>query len=91
VAKHAQASVAYIDVDVHENALRLRVRDDGLGGADPARGSGLIGPDDRVEALGGTMHIDSPPARDVAARHPSARECLRSVTTRRAWHSRLSG
>jgi signal transduction histidine kinase len=60
VAKHARASVAYVDVDVRDDALHLRVRDDGAGGADPARGSGLIGIDDRVEALGGTMHIDSP-------------------------------
>jgi signal transduction histidine kinase len=60
VAKHARASVAYVEVDVHDDALQLRVRDDGIGGADPARGSGLIGIDDRVEALGGTMHIDSP-------------------------------
>jgi signal transduction histidine kinase len=60
VAKHAHASVVYVDVDVHGDALRLRIRDDGVGGADPSRGSGLIGIDDRVEALGGTMHIDSP-------------------------------
>jgi signal transduction histidine kinase len=60
VAKHARASVVYVDVDVHDGALRLRVRDDGCGGADPARGSGLIGIDDRVQALGGIMRIDSP-------------------------------
>jgi Signal transduction histidine kinase len=60
VAKHARASAAYVDVDVHDDALWLRVRDDGVGGADPARGSGLIGLDDRVEALGGTMQLDSP-------------------------------
>ncbi len=60
VVKHARAAVAYVDVDLHDHALRLRVRDDGAGGADPARGSGLIGLNDRVEALGGTMQIDSP-------------------------------
>jgi signal transduction histidine kinase len=60
VAKHARASVAYVDVDAHDDALRLRVRDDGVGGADPARGSGLIGLNDRVAALGGTMQLDSP-------------------------------
>jgi signal transduction histidine kinase len=52
--------VAHIDVDVHDDALKLRVRDDGIGGANPSRGSGLIGIDDRIEALGGTMRIDSP-------------------------------
>jgi signal transduction histidine kinase len=66
VAKHARASVAYVDVDMHDDALRLRVRDDGAGGADPARGSGLIGLNDRVEALGGTMQIDSPADRGTS-------------------------
>jgi signal transduction histidine kinase len=37
--------------------------DDGVGGADPAGGSGLIGLRDRVEALGGSIEIDSPPGR----------------------------
>jgi signal transduction histidine kinase len=59
VAKHARASVAYVDLDVRGSALHLRVRDDGVGGADPARGSGLIGLNDRVTALGGTMQVDS--------------------------------
>jgi signal transduction histidine kinase len=39
----------------------LSIRDDGVGGADLARGSGLVGLQDRVEALGGTIRIDSPP------------------------------
>ena len=38
----------------------MRVADDGLGGADPARGSGLRGLADRVEALGGTLSVSSP-------------------------------
>jgi len=59
VAKHAGASVAYVDVDVRGDALHMRVRDDGVGGADPAFGSGLIGLNDRVAALGGTMQVDS--------------------------------
>ena len=40
--------------------LCLSIRDNGVGGADPARGSGLIGLRDRVEAVGGTMLIQSP-------------------------------
>jgi signal transduction histidine kinase len=60
VAKHARASVVYLDVDTNGDALHLQVRDDGVGGADPARGSGLIGINDRVAALGGTMQLDSP-------------------------------
>ena len=51
VAKHAQASVAHVDVQAVDGALRVSVRDDGVGGADPARGSGLVGLKDRVEAL----------------------------------------
>jgi signal transduction histidine kinase len=39
----------------------VEVRDEGRGGADPARGSGLLGLKDRVEAIGGTMRLTSPP------------------------------
>jgi signal transduction histidine kinase len=60
VAKHADATSAYIDVESRNGVLELRVRDDGAGGADPARGSGLIGLADRVEALGGTIDVVSP-------------------------------
>ncbi|MFD3406334.1 CHASE3 domain-containing protein [Kribbella sp. NPDC058693] len=59
-AKHADASVVLIEADVADGKLLLRVRDDGRGGADPTRGSGLIGLDDRVQALGGTLLVDSP-------------------------------
>ncbi len=40
--------------------LRVSVHDDGVGGADPARGSGLLGLKDRIEALGGTFSVHSP-------------------------------
>jgi signal transduction histidine kinase len=46
---------------VEDGTLHLSVRDDGVGGADPARGSGLLGLRDRVEALAGTIEIESPP------------------------------
>ena len=59
-AKHANATVVHVDVDATHRAVRLAVRDDGVGGADPARGSGLLGLYDRVEAAGGTMAIRSP-------------------------------
>jgi len=59
-AKHADASLARVVIDTSTGALRLSIRDDGVGGADPARGSGLIGLKDRVEAVGGTFRIDSP-------------------------------
>ena len=59
-AKHANATVVHIDVDATHSAVRLAVRDNGVGGADPARGSGLLGLYDRVEAAGGTITIHSP-------------------------------
>ena len=59
--KHASASQVSVAVDGVEGALRLRVRDDGVGGAEPARGSGLMGLADRVEALGGTIAVESAP------------------------------
>ncbi|HZE03074.1 MAG TPA: histidine kinase, partial [Pseudonocardiaceae bacterium] len=66
IAKHAHASAAYLDVDADATTLRLRVHDNGVGGADPGRGSGLIGLTDRVEALGGTIEIESPPRKGTA-------------------------
>ena len=58
-AKHAKASTVHVLVDMAGGVLRLDVRDDGVGGADPARGSGLIGVRDRVEATGGTFRLNS--------------------------------
>jgi signal transduction histidine kinase len=58
-AKHAQAAHIKLSLATRNGSLRLSIRDDGLGGADPARGSGLVGLVDRVEALGGSLHIRS--------------------------------
>jgi PAS domain S-box-containing protein len=58
-AKHAHASVAHVFVEARGGVLGLSVRDDGRGGADPSRGSGLIGLTDRVDALGGTIEVES--------------------------------
>jgi signal transduction histidine kinase len=60
-AKHARASVVRIDLHATEEGVRLTIADDGVGGADPVRGSGLIGLKDRVEAVGGAVRIASPP------------------------------
>jgi signal transduction histidine kinase len=60
-AKHAAASLVTVCADTHDAALRLLIQDDGIGGADFGKGSGLIGLQDRVEALGGHMEIASPP------------------------------
>ena len=59
VAKHARASVVEVQVEVRDGALAVSISDDGIGGADPSRGSGLIGLTDRVEASGGTISISS--------------------------------
>ena len=66
VAKHAQASVIDMRVDGCDGALTLSISDDGIGGADPNRGSGIIGLKDRVEALGGTISVLSPPGHGTA-------------------------
>jgi signal transduction histidine kinase len=60
-AKHASASHVQVDLRAEEDALRLSISDDGEGGADPSGGSGLVGIKDRVEALGGTIEVQSPP------------------------------
>jgi len=60
VAKHARASMVQVRAGLQDGALELVIRDDGIGEADPALGSGLIGLADRVEALGGTISISSP-------------------------------
>jgi signal transduction histidine kinase len=57
--KHAQASHIEISLTTRNGSLLLSIRDDGVGGADPARGSGLAGLVDRVEALGGSIHVHS--------------------------------
>ncbi len=59
VVKHAQAAKAEVTAAVDNGTLRLEVRDDGVGGADP-EGHGLLGIYDRVAALGGRLRIDSP-------------------------------
>jgi len=59
-AKHADASAAQVAVEECAGVLDLSIHDDGRGGADASRGSGLVGLADRVDALGGTLEIASP-------------------------------
>jgi signal transduction histidine kinase len=59
-AKHARASVVHVELDAPDSGVRLAIRDDGIGGADPADGSGLTGLRDRIEAVGGTFDVTSP-------------------------------
>lgn len=60
IAKHSQASSATIDVSVAGDSLVIEISDDGVGGADTKRGSGLRGLADRVEAVGGRFMVWSP-------------------------------
>jgi signal transduction histidine kinase len=60
-AQGASSRVTQVHLDVRERTLRLQVRDDGIGGADPTRGSGIVALSDRVAGLGGTIAVASPP------------------------------
>lgn len=60
VVKHAHATSATVEVVLHADVLAIDVRDDGVGGADPARGTGLTGLLDRVEAAEGSLTVTSP-------------------------------
>jgi signal transduction histidine kinase len=61
VAKYARADAAVVRVRRHDATAVIEIEDDGIGGADMAAGSGLRGLADRVEALAGTLAVESPP------------------------------
>ena len=65
VLKHAHADGAMVTVQAEDGLLRVEIRDDGIGGADPEHGSGLLGLSDRVEALGCTLQLTSPTGGDT--------------------------
>jgi signal transduction histidine kinase len=60
VAKHSEASLVELEAGHDDDVHVLRVRDDGVGGVDPSRGSGILGLKDRVEALGGSVSVTNP-------------------------------
>ncbi|MFF5229712.1 DUF4118 domain-containing protein [Dactylosporangium sp. NPDC000521] len=60
-AKYSRASVVFVAARADDTTIRLSIRDDGVGGADMSLGTGLIGLQDRVEALGGRLTVVSPP------------------------------
>ena len=68
VARHARASTVTVLAQTDDANLRLTVRDDGVGGADPTSGSGLIGLSDRVQALGGYFELSSPTGAGTSLR-----------------------
>jgi signal transduction histidine kinase len=59
-AGHAQASVVHVELEAGDANVRLAISDDGIGGADLAQGSGLVGLRDRIEALGGRLELTNP-------------------------------
>lgn len=67
-AKHSQASEVRLAASFEGSTLVIEVADDGIGGADARRGSGLRGLADRVEAIGGRMRVSSPPGRGTSVR-----------------------
>jgi signal transduction histidine kinase len=78
IEKYAQASRAEVVVQRSSNRLQIKVADDGVGGANPAAGSGLTGLTDRVAVLGGSLALDSPKGQGtvVTAKLPLATEQL---------------
>jgi PAS domain S-box-containing protein len=67
-ARYADARLVEVAAEHAGERLRVEVRDDGCGGADPAAGSGLRGLADRVSALGGTLNVTSPPGGGTVLR-----------------------
>jgi signal transduction histidine kinase len=67
VSKHAGATQAWIDIRYCGGMLRVGVSDDGRGGADPSRGTGLRGIERRVAAFDGVLALSSPPGGPTAA------------------------
>jgi signal transduction histidine kinase len=91
-SKHANATRVWVSLRVDHDMLRLSIRDDGVGGADSNRGSGLTGLRDRIEALGGRIKIESPsgsgtlieveiPIGGPAHRNDEPEELLSQATT----------
>ncbi len=69
IAKHAQATSAWVRLEIDGDLCVAEVRDDGIGGASPrSQASGLTGLSDRIGALGGTLTITSPPAQGTVLR-----------------------
>lgn len=60
VAKHSQASEVTVCARTTDGNLYLSIRDDGIGGADSRKGSGILGLRDRIDVLGGKMTLSSP-------------------------------
>ena len=82
VAKYASASRAQVDLARDDGLLVVEVSDDGVGGADPGKGSGLRGLTDRVEALGGQSHRSRASTASARPCAPSSRCASRTSSAR---------
>jgi signal transduction histidine kinase len=82
VARHAHATHATVTIEIADGELTAVISDDGIGGARPSPGSGLSGLADRLDALGGTLSIDSPDGGPTSIRAvvPLHRSRLRSFS-----------
>jgi signal transduction histidine kinase len=67
-AKYSEAALVTVQVGAADGELTVEVADDGIGGADPTRGSGLRGLGDRVAAVDGTIEVHSPPGQGTTLR-----------------------
>jgi signal transduction histidine kinase len=90
-AKHSNATAVVIRIEHEDHVLKVEVADDGVGGADLSRGSGLRGLADRVAVVDGTFEIDSPPGKGTrlvcripvpASESPQEEEAVVLVTDR---------
>ena len=91
-ARHARASAVTVTVETgtEDTVLRVTVRDDGAGGADFTRGTGLAGLKDRVEALGGRIFLDSPPGTGTTLHVELPLTATHGVTSSQTTGPRLS-
>jgi PAS domain S-box-containing protein len=67
-SKHSQASLVKVELDLQDDTARLVILDDGVGGANFRLGTGLVGLSDRIETLGGTLTVASPPGEGTSIR-----------------------
>jgi signal transduction histidine kinase len=80
VGKYAKATAVTILAWIENDELTVEVADDGIGGADPSRGSGLRGLADRVAAVDGTLEVESPPGQGTRLRVRIPMPALAEVT-----------
>ncbi len=66
VVKHSEATTVTVEVEADDEVLRIHVHDDGVGGAEFSRGTGLVGLRDRAEALGGRIALESRPGHGTS-------------------------